>query len=1020
MEIKKEKLNKPDILNQIKINLETVNKGFSTEKKLKSHEFLTEFQKKKENIDYIPILLQSEEISVVFFGLQILERLIDYNWEILSNLEQNLIHNFIFRTIHDQTAFRFQFNEFSFCCQKLNQCLIKIIIKLNKKDMFSFLKNLIEEAKTSELICEKNLNLISIFFENILIKNNTQLKKIIDKEGQFTQFLKKVEQLCHYVLEKTCFLIKIGQNIIIIALICLESMIKVSPNSYCFDQQLFTFLVLLCSKKITMNHSLNCLIELANHENKTNYQLSMKIFINFLIQFQELLPFTHNIGERYKFFSPENKQLILNIILLILTVFKGKTELIEFEKFFPISFSIVNQLMIKFSCIPSIELYNMCLNWWLQIIEKNLTFNKFSVIYTILERTFFDLRIILICRMAKPEEVLIGENENGQIVKEKVYDTEAFEIYKKSKKIFLFLANISKEVTQEIILDKLAEQLEPVKWNHDVLNSLSWAIGSITDVFNPEIENSKFFFVTVLKDLLYLCELKKTKKNKAFIASNIMFIVGQYPKFLKNHWKFCKTVIEKLIEFMSEPISIPGFKDMACDTFLKIGKSCGEHIAKDFCFEKKNFIRWIFDSYSKLKINLRPRHKKQFLSSIANIVFHIQEKVIKKYFICKISFEINKDLIDFEKRLEVNFYGNSSFLGYKCFFLIKTNIKILNILKICYFDVFECISKNFYFLIELISNKIFNTVKKENFFSSHSTSGAILWNLKKELLEMLIKLIKVSFQKNSSIDFDKHCFYLIDPIFSFYHEQKSKSFIDESILSFANYLLRSVDFLQSLESLRSLFKKIFISTVENLSLSHNNLENSYLKIFEIIQGIIIDQFPCLLKLDSDPNTAEKIFKGTMIFLSAGLEHEEELIREISLETIDNLVKLINDTALERYFFSNYSEIFAHKLINLPLSEFSSKSKKMIIKNILAFIDKLVNFLDFKTFNDTLTFLFRKKTRFFDEIDFSQFLSLFYNCSNENFVKKKLKVYLNLTSCTSSISKSSDKNDCDSLSDFPIF
>ena len=40
----------------------------------------------------------------------------------------------------------------------------------------------------------------------------------------------------------------------------------------------------------------------------------------------------------------------------------------------------------------------------------------------------------------------------------------------------------------------------------------------------------KLYFV---KDLLGLCEQKKGKDNKAIIASNIMYIVGQYPRFLR-------------------------------------------------------------------------------------------------------------------------------------------------------------------------------------------------------------------------------------------------------------------------------------------------------------------------------------------------------------------------------------------------------------------------------------------------------------------------------------------------------
>lgn len=59
---------------------------------------------------------------------------------------------------------------------------------------------------------------------------------------------------------------------------------------------------------------------------------------------------------------------------------------------------------------------------------------------------------------------------------------------------------------------------------------------------------------------------------QAVIASNIMYVVGQYPDFLREHWKFLKTVVYKLFEFMKE--THPGVQDMACETFLKIAKRC--------------------------------------------------------------------------------------------------------------------------------------------------------------------------------------------------------------------------------------------------------------------------------------------------------------------------------------------------------------------------------------------------------------------------------------------------------------
>ena len=50
------------------------------------------------------------------------------------------------------------------------------------------------------------------------------------------------------------------------------------------------------------------------------------------------------------------------------------------------------------------------------------------------------------------------------------------------------------------------------------------------------------------------------------------YVVGQYPRFLRNHWKFLKTVVNKLFEFMHE--THPGVQDMACETFLKITHKC--------------------------------------------------------------------------------------------------------------------------------------------------------------------------------------------------------------------------------------------------------------------------------------------------------------------------------------------------------------------------------------------------------------------------------------------------------------
>ena len=72
------------------------------------------------------------------------------------------------------------------------------------------------------------------------------------------------------------------------------------------------------------------------------------------------------------------------------------------------------------------------------------------------------------------------------------------------------------------------------------------------------------------------------------IASNIMYVVGQYPRFLKQHWKFLKTVCNKLFEFMHE--SHEGVADMSVDTFLKIAKKCKKKFVVQPTPAEKPFI----------------------------------------------------------------------------------------------------------------------------------------------------------------------------------------------------------------------------------------------------------------------------------------------------------------------------------------------------------------------------------------------------------------------------------------------
>lgn len=209
------------------------------------------------------------------------------------------------------------------------------------------------------------------------------------------------------------------------------------------------------------------------------------------------------------------------------------------------------------------------------------------------------------------------EDENGQIVRETLKDSDSINLYKSMRETLVYLTNLDPTDTQNIMLEKLVAQVDGSEWSWHNLNTLCWAIGSISGALNEELEQR--FLVSVIRDLLGLVELKRGKDNKAVIASNIMYIVGQYPRFLRAHWKFLKTVVNKLFEFMHE--THPGIQDMSCDTFLKIVQKCKRKFAVTQIGEPAPFIEEILNNLQQTISDLENHQIQTVYESLGHIIF---------------------------------------------------------------------------------------------------------------------------------------------------------------------------------------------------------------------------------------------------------------------------------------------------------------------------------------------------------------------------------------------------------------
>jgi exportin-1 len=179
--------------------------------------------------------------------------------------------------------------------------------------------------------------------------------------------------------------------------------------------------------------------------------------------------------------------------------------------------------------------------------------------------------------------------------------------------------------------EKLARQVDGSEWSLANCNTICWAIGSISLAMDEETE--KRFLVTVIKDLLGLTEMKRGKDNKAVVASNITYIIGQYPRFLKAHWKFLKTVTNKLFEFMHE--SHDGVQEMACNTFISIARTCKRQFVALQPGETEPFIEEIVRNMSRITCDLSLQQVHTFYEACGYMIAvqaqkHAQQRLIEE------------------------------------------------------------------------------------------------------------------------------------------------------------------------------------------------------------------------------------------------------------------------------------------------------------------------------------------------------------------------------------------------------
>lgn len=591
------------------------------------------------------ILQMSTNPQSKYIALSILDNLIKSKWKALPDDQRLGIRNFIASMVislcNDDDSFKSQRTLITKC----DLTLVQIIKQDWPENWPNFVPELIQSSKAGFNVCENNMIILKLMSEEVFDYSTDQLTQArasrlkISMANEFQQIV----QLCFEVLDKAT-----RQSLIESTLKCLQKYIPYIPLGYIFE----TGLVQLLSSKLLPQQpfrslSLKCLIEISQLISPQYDEKFIELFNLSMTSITNIIPPNMDLSSIYTNASSFDQEFLQDLALFLTTFLSNHLMALEGVNQLRDLLSVSHTYLISLSKINERELFKICLDYWQKLVFglyqeiQNLPtqasdafpdalmklqykgsalnpeiFKNLDLRKNIYNDILISLRIVIIENMVKPEEVLIVENDEGEIVREFVRESDTIQLYKSMREILVYLTHLDVLNTEQIMSDKLARQIDGSEWSWHNINTLCWAIGSISGSMDEEGE--KKFLVLVIKDLLALTEMKKGKDNKAVVASNIMYIVGQYPRFLKAHWKFLKTVVNKLFEFMHE--THEGVQDMACDTFIKIVEKCKRHFIIQQTGEQRPFIEDIIENIQFTTSDLQPQQVHTFYKSCAIII----------------------------------------------------------------------------------------------------------------------------------------------------------------------------------------------------------------------------------------------------------------------------------------------------------------------------------------------------------------------------------------------------------------
>lgn len=853
--------------------------------------------------------------------------MIKYRWNALPLEQCDGIKNYISDLIVQLSSNEVTFRRERLYVNKLNVILVQVLKHEWPAKWPRFIPDLVSAAKSNETLCENCMVILKLLSEEVFDFSRGELtqSKIKELKESLNSEFQLIHELCLFVLSFSQ-----RAELIRATLGTLHAFLSWIPLGYIFESVLLDNLLKVFPMVAYRNLALQCLTEVAALSFGEMYDAQfIKLYTIFMVQLQLILPPVTNIPEAYASGSDEDQAFIQNLALFFTAFFKAHIAVLEGTQENQAILLMGLEYLIGISYVDDTEVFKVCLDYWNSLVcdlyqsECNVEnpataamglqvpmvagladglgsqLSRRKQLYVI---PMSKLRLLMISRMAKPEEVLIVEDENGNIVRETMKDNDVLVQYKIMRETLIYLSHLDHEDTEHQMLRKLSKQLNGDEWSWNNLNTLCWAIGSISGSMVEDQENR--FLVTVIRDLLNLCEITKGKDNKAVIASNIMYVVGQYPRFLRAHWKFLKTVVNKLFEFMHE--THPGVQDMACDTFLKIVQKCKRKFVILQVGETEPFVSELLRGLGSTIMDLENHQIHSFYESVGFMIQAEGDPHKRDEYLQKLMELPNQRWVEIigQARQSVDYLKDQDVIR-AILNILQTNTSVASSLGQCFLSQISLIYLDMLNVYRMYSELISSSIATGGPFASRTSFVKLLRSVKRETL----KLIETFVDKSEDQELIAKQFVpaMMDPILGDYARNVSDARESEVLSLFATIInkLKSA----MLDDVPLIFEAVFACTLEMITKNFEDYPEHRLKFFSLLRAIASHCFRALFKLSSQQ------LKLVMDSIIWAFRHTERNVAEtglnLLLEMLTNFqVSEFCNQFHQSYFLTIEQEIFA--------------------------------------------------------------------------------------------------------------